>query len=239
MNYVIIVAGGMGARMGTDTPKQFLLLCGLPVMMHTINAFHRSNSSPHIVVVIHPSLRSQWSALCKTHAFDVPHTIADGGKSRFESVRSGLNTVRATASDLARSVIAIHDAARPLISPKLIDNTYRQAALTNAVALAVRSTNSIRLKSKSGLKNNAYPREDVYLMQTPQAFNGAILSDAYEQPNDESLTDDASVVEKYGYPITLLDGDSRNIKITFPQDLRIAEMLLGTTHLGRASDDAQ
>ena len=226
MNYVIIVAGGMGARMGTDIPKQFLLLCGLPVMMHTINAFHRSNSSPHIVVVIHPSLRSQWSTLCKTHAFDVPHTVADGGKSRFESVKSGLNTIRTTISDLAQSVIAVHDAARPLISPKLIDNTYRQAALTNAAALAIQSTNSIRLKSRSGLKNNAYRREDVYLMQTPQTFNGAILSEAYEQPNDDTNTDDASVVEKKGYPITLVDGDTRNVKITFPQDLRIAELLL-------------
>ena len=227
MNYVIIVAGGVGTRMGTDIPKQFLLLQGLPVMMHTINAFRRSNSSPHIVVVIPASLRSQWSTLCDAHHFDVPHTITDGGKSRFESVKRGLDAIKSTGADLARSFIAVHDAVRPLISPELIDRTYQQAILTGAAALAIRSTDSIRLKSKNGLKNNTHPRERVYLMQTPQAFNGAILSASYEQPDDKTYTDDASVVEKKGYPIALIDGDTLNIKITFPEDLRIAEMLLG------------
>ncbi|GGG88798.1 2-C-methyl-D-erythritol 4-phosphate cytidylyltransferase [Parapedobacter pyrenivorans] len=227
MNYVIIVAGGMGVRMGSDTPKQFLLLSGLPVMMHTINAFYRSSSSPHIVVVIPSSLHNHWSALCEAHHFGVPHTIAYGGQSRFESVKSGLDTIKSMSADLKQSLIAVHDAARPLISPELIDGTYNQAALTGAAALAIKSTDSIRLRSKNGLKNNAYPRELVYLMQTPQTFNGAILSEAYEQPDDKTYTDDASVVEKKGYPIVLIDGDTLNIKITFPGDLRIAEMLLG------------
>ena len=239
MNYAIIVAGGMGTRMGTDTPKQFLPLDGLPVMMHAINAFHRSNSSPQIIVVIHPSLHSHWLALCKTHRFEVPHTIADGGKSRFESVKNGLTIVKSMDTDLRQSFIAVHDAARPLISPELIDNTYQQAARTGAAALAMRSTNSIRLKSGNELKNNAYRRELVYLMQTPQTFNGVILSEAYEQPANETHTDDASVVEKKGYPITLIDGDTHNIKITFPEDLLIAEVLLGTMRLSSASNDAQ
>lgn len=227
MNYVIIVAGGMGTRMGTDIPKQFLLLQGLPVMMHTINAFRRSNSSPDIVVVIPPSLHSHWSALCDVHHFEVPHTIAHGGQSRFESVKKGLDAIKSTGADLERSFIAVHDAARPLISPELIDRTYQQAVLTGAAALATRSTDSIRLESKNGLKNNTHPRARVYLMQTPQVFNGAILSASYEQPDDKTYTDDASVVEKKGYPIALIDGDTLNIKITFPEDLRIAEMLFG------------
>lgn len=225
-NYAIIVAGGTGTRMGTDTPKQFLLLGGLPVMMHTIHAFHHSNSSPQIIVVIHAALHDGWSALCKTHRFAVPHTVVSGGNSRFESVKNGLTAIRSMGTDPTDCTIAVHDAARPLITTELIDETYRQAARTGAAALATPATDSVRIVSGNGSKNNAYPRGNVYLMQTPQAFNGAVLYDAYEQDESNSFTDDASVVEKKGHPITLVDGDTRNIKLTFLQDLRMAEILL-------------
>ncbi len=224
-NYVIIVAGGTGSRMGSDIPKQFMLLSGLPVMMHAIRAFHQSRSSPDVIVVIHPSLRDDWSELCETHAFPVPHTVVDGGNSRFESVRNGLKAIASLGMELRQCLIAVHDAARPLVSPTLIDETYKQAALTGAAALATPSTDSIRMKSGNGLKSNAVPRSSVYLMQTPQTFNGAILYESYEQADEDSFTDDASVVEKKGYPIALMDGDTRNIKITFPEDLRIAAIL--------------
>ncbi|MEC3881708.1 2-C-methyl-D-erythritol 4-phosphate cytidylyltransferase [Parapedobacter sp. 10938] len=227
MNYAIIVAGGTGSRMGADIPKQFLLLDGLPVMMHAMLAFHRSGSSPQIIVVLHPSLRDDWSALCENYRFTVPHTVVNGGKSRFESVKNGLSEIKSTGADLTHSIIAVHDAARPLVSTTLIDKTYQQAARTGAAALARPSTDSVRITSENGLKNNALPRSYVYLMQTPQSFNGAILCDAYEQDEDHSFTDDASIVEKKGYPITLVDGDTHNIKITFPEDLHIAEILLG------------
>ncbi len=225
-NYVIIVAGGTGSRMGYETPKQFLLLDGLPVMMHAIYAFHRSGSSPQIIVVIHPSLLDEWSALCESHAFSVPHTVVGGGTSRFESVKNGLRAIKSLADELTRSIIAVHDAARPLVSTMLIDATYQQAMRTGAAALAKPSTDSVRIVSANGLKNKAVSRSRTYLMQTPQTFNGAILWGAYEQDEDHSFTDDASVVEKKGYPITLIDGDTHNMKITFPEDLRIAEILL-------------
>lgn len=227
MNFAIIVAGGTGSRMNSDRPKQFLPLAGLPVMMHAIHAFHRSRSSPQLIIAVHPSLRADWSALCEKHCFAVPHTVVDGGKTRFESVKNALEVIKSMDLEPAHCMIAVHDAARPLISPALIDKTYQQAALTGAAALAVPSTDSIRVESGNSLKNNAFPRTRVYLMQTPQTFNGTILCDAYEQVNGYSFTDDASVVEKKGYPITLVDGDTRNIKITFPADLRIAEVLLG------------
>ncbi|MFB2118487.1 2-C-methyl-D-erythritol 4-phosphate cytidylyltransferase [Parapedobacter sp. 2B3] len=225
-NYAIIVAGGTGTRMGMDTPKQFLLLDGLPVMMHAINAFYRSESSPQLIVVIHPSLRDDWTTLCKRHGFDVPHTVVDGGNSRFESVKNALNAITVAGDTPEDCLIAVHDAARPLISPTLIDKTYLQAARTGTAALAVPSTNSIRVTHGNGLKNNAFPRTRVYLMQTPQTFNGAVLRDAYEQAYEHAFTDDASVVEKKGYPITLVDGDTHNIKITYAEDLPIAEILL-------------
>lgn len=225
-NYAIIVAGGTGTRMGTDTPKQFLPLAGLPVMMHTIRAFSNCSAAPHIITVIHPELHAQWSTLCKTHCFDIPHTVVNGGSSRFESVKNGLSAIAALTTDPTDSTIAVHDAARPLINPELIDRTYRQAALTGAAALALPATDSVRLVSGNRSKNNGYPRAKVYLMQTPQTFSADILYDAYRQADNSAFSDDASVVEKKGHPITLVDGDTRNIKITFPQDLAIAEILL-------------
>ncbi|SEL03980.1 2-C-methyl-D-erythritol 4-phosphate cytidylyltransferase [Parapedobacter koreensis] len=228
MNYVIIVAGGTGSRMDVHTPKQFLLLNGMPVMMHAIQAFHKSQSAPQIIVVLHAGMRETWSALCQTHRFDIPHSVVTGGESRFGSVKKGLEALKAGDVDLSQSLIAIHDAARPLITPGLIDSTYEQASRTGAAALAVRSTNSVRIVSNNGLKNNAHRRETVYLMQTPQTFSGTILSEAYEAPEQGMYTDDSSVVEKKGYPISLIDGDTRNIKITFPEDLAIAEILLRT-----------
>jgi len=225
-NYAIIVAGGTGTRMGVDTPKQFLLLGGLPVMMHAILAFYRSDTSPQLIVVIHPALRDCWSALCETHRFTVPHTVVSGGYSRFESVKNGLTAIKSMDNEPTACTIAVHDAARPLIATHLVDKTYAQAALWGAAALAIPATDSVRIVSGNGSKNNAYPRSGVYLMQTPQTFSGSILYDAYEQGDSNGFTDDASVVEKKGYPITLVDGDTRNIKVTFPQDLRIAEILL-------------
>lgn len=225
-NYVIVVAGGTGTRMGSDTPKQFLLLGGLPLMMHAIRAFSDSSNSPQIVVVIHPTLHGAWSVLCEKYRFEVPHTVAVGGNTRFESVKSGLAAIKSMNTEPVDGVIAVHDAARPLIATDLIDEIYRQAALTGAAALATPATDSIRIVNGNGLKNNAFPRANVYLMQTPQAFHSAILYDAYQQTDRDSFTDDASVVEKKGYPITLVDGDTRNIKVTLPQDLHVAEILL-------------
>src|SRR5690606_34828828 len=117
-----------------------------------------------------------------------------------------------------------------LITPQLIDETYTQALHTGAVALAIPATDSIRIMSGNGLKNNSYPRVSVYRMQTPQTFSASILYDAYEQADSNSFSDDASVVEKKGYPITLVDGDTRNIKVTFTEDLAIAEILLQQRH---------
>lgn len=238
-NYAIIVAGGTGNRMGAEIPKQFLPLDDLPIIMHAILAFHNSKSSPRIIVVIPPAMEADWTSLCEAHDFRIVHTVCYGGSSRFESVKNGLASVKSITSDLSQSIIAVHDGARPLITPELIDQTYEQAMHTGAVALAVPSTSSVRIKSANGLKCNAIRRENVYLMQTPQTFNGSILSEAYEQPDNGIYTDDASVVEKKGYPITLVDGDTRNIKITFPEDLLIAEILLGATRLGSASYNAQ
>src|SRR5690606_32893478 len=134
---------------------------------------------------------------------------------------------------------AVHDAVRPLISPALIDLTYATAQQKGNAALAVASSSSVRLEQLDSPKNFSYPREKVYLMQTPQTFQGAMLFPAYEQPEDPTFTDDASVVEKTGTSITLVRGDTCNIKITFPTDLPVAEKLLAERRSSRPSDYPQ
>lgn len=226
--YAIIVAGGRGSRMQNDTPKQFLLLNGLPVMMHTLHAFHQSASQPTLIVALPAELQEEWYDLCYAYQFHVPHFIADGGESRFDSVKNSLGAIR--EMDNAAGLIAIHDAVRPLISTSLIDASYEHANIHGAVALAVQSTNSVRvvIRDDAGnmMENRAFPREQIYLMQTPQTFRADIIHDAYTLAVSGGFTDDASVVEKKGYPIVLLDGDIRNIKITYPADLKTAECLL-------------
>lgn len=213
--------------MQASQPKQFMPLRGLPVVMHAITAFRRSQYAPKIILVLHPEWLRTWDALCSQFGFALPHEVAPGGHSRFESVRNGLEAVVRQAGDLARSLIAVHDGARPLITPMLIDQTFKQAAETGAAALAVTSSCSVRVASLNGRKNNAVDRNRVYLMQTPQTFNGQLLVSAYAQPESPLFTDEASVVEQKGYPVTLVPGDTRNIKITFPEDLPIAEILAG------------
>jgi len=236
--YAIIVAGGSGSRMKSEVPKQFMLLNGLPMMMHTIRAFSRSTFAPQVVVVLHPNVQQQWRSLCATYAFDAPHAVADGGSSRFESVKSGLQTIQLGDDAASESLIAVHDAVRPLVTPDLIDLTYAEAKRTGAAALGLTSSSSVRLERPDGSGNYNYPRDQVFLMQTPQTFRGDKLFAAYEQPEDPLCTDDASVVEKTGIPITIVKGDARNIKITFQDDLLIAENLLAHSSRG-ASNNTQ
>lgn len=225
--------------MKSIVPKQFMLLNGIPVMMHTIHAFHKSANAPRIVVVLAPDLQEEWLSLCEKYNFHVQHFIADGGHSRFESVKNGLSLVASLDLNADQGFIAIHDAVRPLITPALIDLSYDEAMRSGAAALAVQSSNSVRLRRDNTEYPHAFPREKVYLMQTPQVFRGAHLFTAYEQPEDPDCTDDASIVEKTGIPVTIVKGDTRNIKITFPDDLQIAELLFSRQQSGSSPDNTQ
>ena len=218
-NYDIIVAGGSGSRMQATIPKQFLLLNGLPVLMHTIQAFYDSTSEPQIILVLPADAISYWDELCKQYNFDTPHTVVSGGKTRFHSVKNGLDTIIDT-----KAIVAIHDAVRPLTSAQIIDDSFTQAAEHGNAVVAVKSRDSIRqVKNKVSA---SLIRDEIYLVQTPQTFQLEQLKKAYEQHYSDKFTDDASVVEETGVAIRLIDGDYRNIKITFPEDIAIAELLL-------------
>jgi 2-C-methyl-D-erythritol 4-phosphate cytidylyltransferase len=200
-------------------PKQFIELCGEPVLMHTIRAFYNSHSSPQIILALHASYHQLWTELCEKHSFAIPHKIITGGETRFHSIKNAIDTI--TDEDV---LIAIHDAVRPLISTNIIDEAYRCAAEHGSAVTAVKSRDSIR-QVKNGA-STSLNRDSIYLVQTPQTFQSALLKKAYEQPYTDNFTDDASVVEQSGVKITLIEGDHSNIKITFPGDIAIAEALI-------------
>src|ERR1700693_910775 len=123
-NYAIIVAGGSGSRMPFAVPKQFLLLKGRPVLMHTIEAFHNSETKPAIILVLPSNFSTYWEQLCREHSFFVPHQLVNGGETRFHSVKNGLDTI----ADDTEAIIAVHDAVRPLTAKEIIDKSYQYAA---------------------------------------------------------------------------------------------------------------
>jgi 2-C-methyl-D-erythritol 4-phosphate cytidylyltransferase len=219
-NYVIIVAGGSGSRMQSAVPKQFLLLNGLPVLMHTLLAFNNSSSKPHLILVLPAGYHEHWEQLCATNHFTTPHQLVNGGETRFHSVKNGLHLI----PDNEDAIIAVQDAVRPLTSGTIIDHAYQHAAKHGNAVTAVKSRDSVRqLKGDTSIHLN---REEIYLIQTPQTFQSTQLKNAYKQDYHTKFTDDASVVEETGIKINLVNGDHQNIKITFPEDIAIAELLL-------------
>ena len=225
--YAIIVAGGKGQRMQEEIPKQFLLLKNKPMLMYSIEAFHIQNENTKIVLVLNKNVFEQWDQLCNQYKFNVPHTVIQGGNERFYSVKSGLNFIFSREKKLDDLVIAIHDGARPLVSPELISRAFTLAKEKKSAIPAIQSPDSIRFKEE-GIKTKPLPREKVFMVQTPQVFIASILKKAFDQNFENTFTDDASVVEKAGYPINLFEGDTFNIKITYPSDIGLAEHWLNS-----------
>jgi len=221
-HYAIIVAGGSGTRMQAAVPKQFLLLNGLPVLMHTLMAFNNCAAKPELILVLHAGFHTYWQQLCIEHHFTIPHQLVKGGETRFHSVKNGLEMIAADAS----AVVAVQDAVRPFTKGAIIDESYRYAAEHGNAIVAVKSRDSIR--QVKGNTSVSLLRDEIYLVQTPQTFQISQLKKAYEQPYSAHFTDDASVVEQSGVAIHLIEGHHQNIKITFPEDIAIAEMMLGS-----------
>ena len=211
----LIVAGGKGVRMGLGFPKQFLKLNNLPILMHTINLFLHFDK---IYVVISKEESENWKKLCKKYKFTVAHTICSGGKSRFESVKNGLKKVSES-----NSIVAIHDGARPFASKNMIDKL--MSATNDGVgAIPVLKINdSIRKKNK--LATVSLDRRKFFTVQTPQCFILQDIQAAYKKIADLTMTDDASVFEKYGGNIKLVEGEENNIKITTQKDFKYLQWL--------------
>ncbi len=213
--YAIIVAGGSGSRMQRQLPKQFIEVAGKPILMHTIERFYTYNSSLRIIVVLPQEQLTAWRELCRKHTFKVFHMTVTGGATRFQSVKNGLGAV------MGDGLIAVHDGVRPFVDVEIIREAFKAAEQHGSAVVAVSPKDSIRELSEEG--SHAVQRDKYKLVQTPQCFKADILRKAYEQPEQEYFTDDASVVESIGESIKLVEGSYRNIKITTPEDLILAE----------------
>jgi len=216
--YTIIVAGGSGNRMNTNVPKQFMLLAGKPVLMHTIQRFFDADPSSEIIVVLPQSEINRWKELCTQYSFTVSHHITEGGENRFHSVKIGLALVN------ENSVVAIHDGVRPFVTADLINRAFSEAEEHGNAVPAIPVNESIR--KVEGYTNEIMDRDSFVIIQTPQCFTSEILKKAYSSGYKNIYTDDASVVESCGEKIHLLEGERENIKITYPVDLLFGESIL-------------
>lgn len=206
--------------MGSNTPKQFLLLNQKPILMHTFEAFIKADPQFNFVLVLHPNYWDEWSALCEIHNFQHPHKITSGGQTRFHSVLNGLNEIESIDG-----IVAVHDAARPLISPELINRCFNNVIEKGSTVPVINMTDSVRQITESG--NEIIDRKLIKKVQTPQCFKLDLLKQAYEQTYNPIFTDDASVVEAGSLDqIHLVVGEERNLKVTHQLDLILAEALL-------------
>jgi 2-C-methyl-D-erythritol 4-phosphate cytidylyltransferase len=215
---VIIVAGGIGKRMHTETPKQFLNISGKPILLHTLEKFHNFSNEANIFVVLPRPFIEFWKSLCKKHNCTIEHKLVEGGESRFHSVKNGLKHVS------KNSLVAVHDGVRPLVSDITLQNVIKKAQTKGNAIPVVKINESIRFIEAD--TSNPVNRQSYRLVQTPQCFQSELLIRAYHQEFKESFTDDASVVEALGEKINLVDGNYENIKITRPVDLKFAKAFM-------------
>lgn len=204
--------------MGSELPKQFLCIGGKPILMHTLEAFRRFDEAMQLILVLPRDHQPLWHTLCEKHAFSLPYLLADGGETRFHSVKNGLALIT------GEGVVAIHDGVRPFVSSEVLHRCFTTAATHHAVLPVIPIVDTVRELTVEG--SRTVDRNAYKLIQTPQVFDVTLLKTAYEQPFTPFFTDDASVVEALGRTITLVEGNRENIKITTPFDLKIAEALL-------------
>lgn len=221
--YALIVAGGKGTRFKSKIPKQFLEVCGKPILLHTLEAFYKYSADIRIILVLPYDEFEFWNLIVGKYKFNKPVILQAGGDSRFQSVKNGLQKIQ------GEGLVAIHDGVRPLINEDIIAASFRLAAVHQSAVAAVQLKESIRVIDKDGTK--AVDRSHFRLIQTPQTFDVNLIKQAYQLKEDTSLTDDASVAERAGHNISLFEGSYENIKITTPEDLLVAEALLNARTL--------
>ena len=220
----IIAAGGRGSRFGGSQPKQLQMLAGVPILKRTVDAFLQGYAFDEVVVALPPEL-----------AVDPPSyldsvIVVEGGERRQDSVAKAFRAVAPSSQ-----IIVIHDAARPLVSSALIERTIDAALKHGAAIAALEARDTVKRTDESRIIRGTIPREDIFLAQTPQAFRVGVLRDALELASTASAaTDEAMLAEQAGHSVYLVEGDPRNLKITTPEDLQIAERLLSTNGRGAA-----
>lgn len=214
---VIITAGGIGKRMGGDLPKQFLVIAGKPILIHTLEKIYSFDSGAQIILTLPEEWKSYWTELLTKFSCTIPHAIADGGNERYHSVKNAINFCTG-------DYIAIHDGVRPLVNFETFDRLKQAVLQFGAVVPVIPVKESIRIIENAN--SRSVDRSKFKIVQTPQVFSRDMIEKAYDQEFHQGITDDASLVEQCGYKIHLVYGNDENIKITSPTDLIIAEALL-------------
>ena len=215
---MIVVAGGSGKRMGGDIPKQFLLIHGKPLLMRTIERIHIYDANIGIILVLPESQMSYWELLCQEYEFRIPCKVVAGGSERFYSVKNALDYVPDNC------LVGVHDGVRPFVSSATLDALFSSMQASKATIPVVPPHESIRIANTEGTA--IVDRNTVKLVQTPQCFHSSVLKKAYNSEYKPIFTDDASVVEMVlGVPISLVEGNRENIKITTPFDIVVAEAI--------------
>jgi 2-C-methyl-D-erythritol 4-phosphate cytidylyltransferase len=217
--YVIVTAGGSGTRMGSVIPKQMLEIEGKPILRYTIEKFLSLPFDVKIILVMNKDAKESWKDYCRESGFRFNHILVEGGITRFHSVKNGLKYVPKGA------VVAVHDGVRPFISKDKLIEIYNMAEEKGVAIPCMKSVESMRMADDDG-KYVYVDRERYYSVQTPQVFKSDILLESYEAPFSPEFTDDASVVEKAGYPLVFCEGTRYNIKITTPEDMGLARAII-------------
>ncbi|WP_339700153.1 2-C-methyl-D-erythritol 4-phosphate cytidylyltransferase [Algoriphagus aquimarinus] len=215
----ILVAGGRGTRMCGPIAKQYLPVAGQPVLMRTLSVFYQVDSSIDLILVLPESDFSYWEELCAEYKFTIPHRLVTGGNSRFQSVRNGLSSL-----DSETKLVAIHDGVRPFVSQKVIEESFEVAERAGSAIAVIALKDSIR-KLKDDGKSFYEERQYYRLVQTPQTFQVEKIKKAFAVTELQQFTDDATVYENQGWQVTLISGNSENIKITTPEDMDYAEFI--------------
>ena len=221
MDYVIIVAGGKGMRMGCELPKQFLTVAGKPVLMRTIERFYQFNRNLNFIIVLPQSQQACWRSLCAEHHFTISHTVVNGGDTRFASSKNGLSYI----PNDAQGLVAIHDGVRPFVSVDVIDRCFNEARTNGTAIPVVPAIDSLRQIDTETGDTFTVNRSLFQAVQTPQVFDITLARKAFNQPYSDKFTDDASVIESLGIKINTVEGNRENIKLTTPFDLKIAEVI--------------
>lgn len=224
--YAVIVAGGSGTRMGSALPKQFLLLKDKPVLYYSLQVFLEAFDDLEIILVLPADHVGTGQEIIDAYFDSDRIQITEGGDTRFESVRNGLQLVKEEA------IVFVHDAVRCLVSQHLIYRCYESAVATGTAIPVVPSKDSVRLLTEEG--SDAIDRNTIMLVQTPQTFHSKILLPAFQIDYKDKFTDEATVVEAYGLKVALVEGEENNIKLTRPVDMLVAELLLNEISRGGA-----
>lgn len=221
--YAVILAGGAGTRAGGEMPKQFHELLGIPMLWWSVRAFHQADPQTRIVLVMHPGFWDDWDIIYRNlpaQDRQIPLLLKSGGRSRTESVQNGIMDL----PDDPDTLIAVHDAARPMITPELVNRIWECCAVNGSAVPCVEEVNSLRVRDDGSTR--PVDRADFLVVQTPQTFRADILHKAYAERRESIFTDDASLVQQAGFHVTVCDGLPENIKVTTASDFKVAEALL-------------